>query len=178
MKKIHKIQIILITLTCLSSLHADNHANFEKAKKNKEMAQMFFDKLLAEPESLRSVLHKDFTFTYMGKIPDTLIPYGVPYDTESFYSKFLPHIPKLVPDGIELKTTDIIADENGVAVRQKGKAKGKYGPYNNDYSWLFKFKEGKILSIEEFNSDFLVAKSLYGKVLRKKKKKTPSKEKK
>ena len=173
----HKIYIILIILSSLSSLRADNHANFEKAKKNREMAIMFFDKLLTEPDSIRPILHKDFTFTYMGKIPDTLIPYGVPYDVESFYSKFLPHIPKLVPDGIELKTTNIIADENGVAVRQKGKAKGKYGPYNNDYSWLFKFKEGKILSIEEFNSDFLVAKSLYGKVLRKKKKKAPSNEK-
>ena len=111
MKIIHKIQIILITLTCLSSLHADNHANFEKAKKNKGMALMFFDKLLTEPEALRPVLHKNFTFTYMGKIPDTLLPYGVPYDTDSFYSKWLGHIPKLVPDGIELKTTDIIADE-------------------------------------------------------------------
>ena len=50
-------------------------------------------------------------------------------------------------------------------MRQKGKAKGKYGQYNNDYSWLFKLKDGKILSIEEFNSDFLVAKSLYGKEL-------------
>ena len=164
-------------LTSVGSIYADNHANFEKAKKNKEMAIFFFDKLLTEPEAVRPILHKDFSFTYMGKIPDTLIPYGVPYDTESFYSKFLPHIPKLVPDGIELKTTDIIADEKGVAVRQKGKAKGKYGPYNNDYSWLFKFKGGKIFSIEEFNSDFLVAKSLYGKVLRNKKKSTPSKEK-
>ena len=178
MKIIHKIQIILITLTCLSSLHADNHANFEKAKKNKEMALMFFDKLLTEPDALRPVLHKSFTFTYMGKIPDTLLPYGVPYDTDSFYSQWLGHIPKLLPDGIELKTTDIIADENGVALRQKGKAKGKYGQYNNDYSWLFKFKEGKILSIEEFNSDFLVAKSLYGKVLRNKKKNSPKKDKK
>jgi len=163
-------------LTSVGSLRADNHAHFEKTKKNKEMAIFFFDKLLTEPEAVRPILHKDFSFTYMGKIPDTLIPYGVPYDTESFYSKWLPHIPKLVPEGIELKTTDIIADENGVAVRQKGKANGKYGPYNNDYLWLFKFKSNKILSIEEFNSDFLVAKSLYGKVLRKKKDAT-SKEK-
>ena len=78
MKIMHKIYIILITLTCLSSLHADNHANFEKAKKNREMAIMFFDKLLTEPDSIRPIIHKDFTFTYMGKIPDTLIPYGVP----------------------------------------------------------------------------------------------------
>ena len=61
-----------------------------------------------------------------------------------------------------------IADKNGVAVRQKGKVRGKYGQYDNDYSWRFKFKEGEILSIEEFNSDFLVVKSLYGKVLRNK----------
>ena len=137
----------------------------EKAIKNKRMALEFFNKLLTEPVALKPILHKDFAFTYMGKIPDTLLPYGVPYDMESLLANWLGHIPKLVPDGIELKTTDIIADENGVAVRQKGKAKGKYGPYNNDYSWLFKFKEGKILSVEEFNSDYLVAKSLYGRNL-------------
>lgn len=129
------------------------------------MALMFFEKLLADPEALKPIFHKDFTFTYMGKIPDTLVPYGVPYDSESLFTEWLAHIPKVLPFGIELKTTDIIADENGVAVRQKGEAKGKYGQYNNDYSWLFKFKDGKILSIEEFNSDFLVAKSLYGRGL-------------
>ena len=48
MKINYKIYIILITLSCLSSLRGDNHTNFEKAKKNKEMALMFFEKLLIE----------------------------------------------------------------------------------------------------------------------------------
>ena len=49
-------------LTSVVSIHADNHANFEKAKKNKDMAIFFFDKLLTEPEAVRPILHKDFSF--------------------------------------------------------------------------------------------------------------------
>ena len=169
MKILSKLFIVGIACISLVSLKADDN-KADKAKKNKELAELFFGKLLADPEALKPVLHKDFTFTYMGKIPDTIVPYGIPYDTESFYSKWLGHIPKILPDGIILKTTDIIADENAVAVRQKGEAKGKFGQYNNDYSWHFKFKEGKILSVEEFNSDYLVAKSLYGKKLKNNKK--------
>ena len=157
--------LFFISSASALTLNADDQLRFEKAVENKEMALMFFEKLFADPEALKPIFHKDFTFTYMGKIPDTLVPYGVPYDSESLFTEWLAHIPKVLPFWIELKTTDIIADENGVAVRQKGKAKGKYGQYNNDYSWLFKLKDGKILSIEEFNSDFLVAKSLYGKEL-------------
>ena len=165
MKLIQLVCLFLIISASSFTLNADNQLRFEKVEENKQMALMFFEKLLADPEALKPIFHKDFTFTYMGKIPDTLVPYGVPYDSESLFTEWLAHIPKVLPFGIELKTTDIIADENGVAVRQKGEAKGKYGQYNNDYSWLFKFKDGKILSIEEFNSDFLVAKSLYGRRL-------------
>ena len=82
---------------------------------------MFFEKLLADPEALKPIFHKDFTFTYMGKIPDTLVPYGVPYDSESLFTEWLAHVPKLLPFGMELKTTDIIADENGVACGKKEK---------------------------------------------------------
>ena len=165
MKLLQLACFFFISSASALTLNAENRLRFEKAKENKPMALLFFEKLLADPEALKPIFHKDFTFTYMGKIPDTLVPYGVPYDSESLFTEWLAHIPKVLPFGIELKTTDIIADENGVAVRQKGKAKGKYGQYNNDYSWLFTFKDGKILSIEEFNSDFLVAKSLYGKEL-------------
>jgi len=152
-----------------SNVRADHHKLITKVKNNKAMVTTFFEKLLSEPEELKAICHKDFTFTYMGKIPKkyTLLEYGKAYNTDDFFSSWLAHVSKVLPDGIELNTLHMIADEKGVAVRQKGKAKGKYAQYNNDYSWHFLFKDGKIHSIEEFNSDVLVAKALYGRALRK-----------
>ncbi|MDG2385609.1 MAG: hypothetical protein P8N76_28325 [Pirellulaceae bacterium] len=135
------------------------------AAQNRKMTETFFKYLLTDAIQIKPILHDDFTFTYMGKIKDTLVPYGVPYDRESFFTKWLPHIGKAVPNGITLKTIDVIADKDGVAVLQKGNSDAKYGPYNNDYVWVFKFKDGKILSVEEYNSDYLVANRLYGKEL-------------
>ncbi len=153
-----------------SNVRADHHKLATKVKNNKAMVTMFFDKLLSKPEELKAICHEDFTFTYMGKIPKeyTLLEYGKAYNTNEFFTSWLAHVGEVVPDGIELNTIHMIADEKGVSVRQKGKAKGKYAQYNNDYSWHFIFKDGKIHSIEEFNSDILVAKALYGRVLRKK----------
>ena len=39
---------------------------------------------------------------------------------------------------------------------------GKYGRYDNDYVWIFTIEDGKILSVEEYNSDLLVATRVYG----------------
>ena len=134
------------------------------------MVTMFFDKLLSKPEELKAICHEDFTFTYMGKIPKkyTLLEYGKAYNADDFFSSWLAHVGKVVPDGIELNTLHMIADENGVAVRQKGKSKRQV-MRNTTMITLGTFfsKMEKIHSIEEFNSDVLVAKALYGRVLRK-----------
>ena len=66
-----------------------------------------------------------------------------------------------MPNGITLTTTDMIADENGVAVIMEGDAEGVNGEYDNKYVFVYKFKDGKILSINEYNSDLLVATRLY-----------------
>ena len=129
---------------------------------NQKLAEAFFEYILSDPEMLKPLLHEDFEFTYMGKIKGTLLPYGVPYATDDFFEKWLPHIPKLLPEGIELKTLQVIAGDEGVAVVQKGDAQGKYGRYDNDYVWIFTIEDGKILSVEEYNSDLLVATRVYG----------------
>jgi len=136
--------------------------NPSAAKSNEKLAESFFEFLLSDPEKLKPLLHPKFQFTYMGKIKGTALPYGVPYNTEDFLTKWLSHIPTLVPDGIELKTLQIISSATGVAVIQKGDAQGKYGRYDNDYVWVFNFEDGKILSVAEYNSDYLVATRLYG----------------
>mgnify|MGYP002024431210 FL=1 len=68
---------------------------------------------------------------------------------------------KLLPNGITLTTTDMIAEEDSVAVIMEGDAEGINGEYDNKYVFVYQFKEGKILSVTEYNSDLLVATRLY-----------------
>ena len=51
----------------------------------------------------------------------------------------------------------MIADDEGVAVIMEGDAEGINGEYDNKYVFVYKFKDGKIFSIHEYNSDLLVA---------------------
>ena len=57
---------------------------------------------------------------------------------------------------------DVIANADSAAVIMSGDAEGKYGEYDNEYVFTYKFKDGKIIAVDEYNSDYLVAKSLYG----------------
>ena len=63
--------------------------------------------------------------------------------------------------GITLTTTDMIADTKGVAVIMEGDAQGINGEYDNKYVFVYKFKDGLIHTVTEYNSDLLVATRLY-----------------
>lgn len=54
-----------------------------------------------------------------------------------------------------------ISDGNQVAVVMEGIAEGKNGSYNNKYVFTYEFNEGKIFTLDEYNSDILVATRLY-----------------
>ena len=43
----------------------------------------------------------------------------------------------------------------------EGDAEGINGRYNNKYVFIFKFKEGQIISLREYTSDLLVETRLY-----------------
>ncbi|MEC8475492.1 MAG: hypothetical protein VXZ38_12625 [Planctomycetota bacterium] len=129
---------------------------------HRKLTEQFFATVLDDPEALKKILHKEFKFAYMSTLPSTLIPYGKPYSTEEFIEKWLPHVGKLLPEGIDLKTTQTIASSSGAVVIQEGRAKGRFGKYNNRYAWVFNFRDGKILTVEEYNSDALVGGALYG----------------
>ena len=67
----------------------------------------------------------------------------------------------LLPGGITLTATDMIADKDGVALIMDGDAEGINGEYDNKYVFVYKFKEGLIHKVTEYNSDLLVATRLY-----------------
>ena len=129
-----------------------------KSEANLKIAQSFFDNLFTNPEVSKSLLHNDFTFSWMGIIEQG----GVLWNRDNLFDEYFKNIiPEILPNGIVLNTVDIIYDENGVAIIQEGDAEGKNGEYDNKYVWIFKMKDGLIYSLREYNSDILVATQLY-----------------
>ena len=136
-----------------------NCSGANKTEQNKKMAGDFLDLALSEnPKSAQPLTHPDFTFTFMGETEIS----NIAFDREAYFDDWIPNVVgALLPNGITLTTTDMIADENGVAVIMEGDAEGINGEYDNKYVFVYKFKDGKILSINEYNSDLLVATRLY-----------------
>ena len=149
MKKILLISLLIILTSCsINAKSMDNSAN----------AQSFLDNIITNPEKAKSLLHDDFTFAWMGVIEQG----GKIWNKENLFDEYFANIiPAILPNGIILKTVDSISDENGVAIIQIGDAEGKNGEYDNNYVWIFKFKDGLIHSLREYNSDILVAERLY-----------------
>ena len=108
---------------------------------NLEMAQSFLDNIITNPEVAKKLLHKDFTFAWMGIIEQG----GKTWNRDNLFNEYFKNIiPKILPNGIILKTVDTISDSNGVAIIQEGEAEGKNGEYDNKYVWIFKIKDGLI----------------------------------
>ena len=149
MKKHLIISLLIILTSCsINSEPLDNLSN----------AQSFLDNIITNPEKAKSLLHDDFSFAWMGIIEQG----GKLWDKENLFDEyFATIIPEILPNGIVLTTVDSISDENGVAIVQVGDAEGKNGEYDNNYVWVFKFKDGIIHSLREYNSDILVAEKLY-----------------
>ena len=147
MKKVLYI-IFVIFISCSSS----NEEN-----SNKKTAIFFMENIL-EIEKVKPLLHENFNFTFMG---NTIISKKA-YDIEDWIDQWNGEIiPALLPNGIELFIKDVISDEQGTAILVKGDAEGINGEYDNDYVFVFKFKDNKIISLVEYNSDLLVATRLY-----------------
>ena len=149
MKKIIYLIVFMIFLAACSS----------NVDANKKMAGDFLDLALsANPLDAQELTHPDFKFVFMGNTEIS----NIPYDRNTYFDYWLPEVVgKLLPTGITLTTIDMIADDNGVAVIMEGDAEGINGEYDNKYVFVYKFKDGKIFSIHEYNSDLLVATRLY-----------------
>ena len=149
MKKIIYLIVFMFFLAACSS----------NVDANKKMAGDFLDLALsANPLDAQELTHPNFKFVFMGNTEIS----NIPYDRNTYFDYWLPEVVgKLLPTGITLTTIDMIADDNGVAVIMEGDAEGINGEYDNKYVFVYKFKDGKIFSIHEYNSDLLVATRLY-----------------
>jgi ketosteroid isomerase-like protein len=129
-----------------------------------DIAKDFIGLVLTQPDEAQKLLHEDFRFRYMNTIPTSLMGELViedAYNKSTYFTDFLAVVGALLPDGIVLTPIKTISDGNHVAVVMEGRAEGKNGRYDNKYVFTYEFKEGKILLLDEYNSDILVATRLY-----------------
>ena len=129
-----------------------------KRSQNISTAKIFLDSAFTDPEKAKSLLHSDFTFQFMG-----ICAICTKEDTDSFFNEFLPEVGRLIPEGIALEVTDEIGDSNNVVLRVSGTAQGINGSYNNNYAMVYTFEDGKIIALNEYNSDLLAETRLYKK---------------
>ena len=148
--------ILLFSIVVFNSCTKKNE-DF-KRDVNLEIAQKFLDNIILQPKIAKSLLHDKFTFSWMGNIEQG----GKIWNKDNLFDEYFKTIiPQILPNGIVLNTIDSISDKDGVAIIQEGDAEGKNGEYDNKYVWIFKMKDGLILSVREYNSDILVATQLY-----------------
>ena len=129
-----------------------------------DIAENFIGLVLTQPDEAQKLLHEDFRFRYMNRIPASLMGDLVIedfYNRSTYFTDFLAVVGTLLPDGIVLTPIKTISDGNHVAVIMEGRAEGKNGRYDNKYVFTYEFKEGKIFLLDEYNSDNLVATRLY-----------------
>ena len=150
--------IAAMTLFATQVAVAGHHEKSMSAQ-NIENAATFMAAVFPEPDKAKSLLHDDFEFIFMGR---TRIS-NISYDRETYFTVWLNEVvASLLPEGLrKLEVIDAIGDENGVALMMEGDADGINGLYDNKYVFIFKFKDGKIATLHEYNSDLLVATRLY-----------------
>ena len=152
------LAIVLFSMAVLASCSSQNQNNVREA--NIEIVDKFFATVLTEPEKTKNLIHEDFKFEFMGISSLS----GVIYNKDEYFDVWLGEvIPQVLPTGIELTIVGKIADEEGVVFQVEGEAEGINGEYNNRYAMVFKIKDNKIISFEEYTSDLLVETRLYKK---------------
>ena len=154
-----KIFIISVMIIITATLATASEQGESEGARNVATAKSFMANLLSDSAQAKALTHQDFSFTFMGR---TRIS-NQPYDQDSYFEVWLPEVvADLIPNGFrKLEVLDAIGDAHGVALIAEGDADGVNGLYDNQYVFIFKFKEGKIISLREYSSDLLVATRLY-----------------
>jgi ketosteroid isomerase-like protein len=152
-----KLITIIISLLVSGFTYAGHHEKTTSAQ-NIATATQFMQTVLAEPVIAKALLHNEFDFEFMGVSQLS----NVMYDKETYFSKWMVTVGELIPTGFrKLDVVDAIGDDKAVALMVEGDADGINGLYANKYVFVFKFSDGKIISLREYTSDLLVETRLY-----------------
>ncbi|MBU98689.1 MAG: hypothetical protein CL429_06300 [Acidimicrobiaceae bacterium] len=158
-------QIIITIIITVFESPAVFSDTFNEKNNNAEQASSFLHLAFSgDKEKAAQMLHEDFRFHYMGYPPPSengLLQQWEPLSKTEYVNDMLKLADDLLPEGISFIINDVIANERKVVLIAEGRSKGAHGPYNNNYAFVFEYKDGKIIAMSEFNSDLLVALRVY-----------------
>ena len=153
-----KILLIAFLASFTLAVFAGGHEK-NISSDNIAAATKIMNTLITDRDTANSLLHEDFDFLFMGVSQIS----NVKYNKQTYWSVWMDNVvAPLVPGGFtKVEVTDAIGDKDSVALMVEGDAEGVNGRYNNKYVFIFRFQEGKIISLREYTSDLLVETRLY-----------------
>ena len=112
------------------------------SQESKKLIQKIFDELAAGNHgALLKRVAKDSKWTVTGSSPVS----GSYDGKEAFYEQVLRKVRSKLTDRVHPTVTSIIAEGDTVVVQWVGRSMSKSGkPYNNDYCWILRVKDGLI----------------------------------
>jgi ketosteroid isomerase-like protein len=130
---------------------------------NREIVQKWFDLIAkGDPQGAFALFSPDVSYVLKGTTPVSGTYKGLKSIVEDF---FTPWRKQIVGD-LVLTVDELIADGERVVALARGKGKTIHNvPYDNDYAFVFRVKDGKITEVLEYLDTVLVETAAYGKRL-------------
>ncbi|MFT4561797.1 MAG: ketosteroid isomerase-like protein [Gammaproteobacteria bacterium] len=127
------------------------------AEENKTLLKnMFAEFAKGNGDALVDAMHDDIEWTLTGTTSISNVYKG----KKSVLEDFLGPVTAAVDGHMHITPENFIADGDYIALQGHGEARMKNGAeYNNTYCWVYKFKDGKIISVVEYLDTELVTKA-------------------
>jgi uncharacterized protein len=130
---------------------------------SREIVQQWFDLIArGDAQAAFRLFTDDVVYHLKGTTPVSGVYRGLREIVEDF---FTPWRKQIVGD-IALSVDELVGDGERVVALARGKAKTIHGlPYDNDYAFVFRLRDGKISEVVEYLDTALVETAAYGRKL-------------
>jgi uncharacterized protein len=130
---------------------------------SREIVQQWFDRIAkGDAQGAFALFAEDVVYTLKGTTPVSGVYRGLKQIVEEFFTPWR----KQIVGEIALTVDELIGGGDCVVALARGKAKTVHGlPYDNDYAFVFRLRNGKIAEVIEYLDTALVETAAYGKKL-------------
>jgi ketosteroid isomerase-like protein len=128
---------------------------------SREIVQQWFDLVAkGQAQAAFALFSDDIVYDLKGTTPVSGVYRGLKSIVEDFFTPWR----KQIDGELVLIVDELIGDGACVVALARGKAKTIYGvPYDNDYAFVFRLRDGKITHVAEYLDTALVETAAYGK---------------
>lgn len=130
---------------------------------NKEIVQEWFDCIARDDgPGAFALFADDIVYDLKGTTPVSGRYQGLKSIVDDFFTPWR----KQIDGSLVVTVTELIGEGERVVALGRGKALTTHGlPYDNDYAFVFRVRDGKIVEVIEFLDTALVETAAYGRTL-------------